>query len=73
MSDDTKDLVRMANQIGAFFGAYPEDEAKAGIAGHIKEFWTAAMRAKFDAHIAAGGEGVSPLVLAALAESKQAA
>ncbi|ESR24349.1 formate dehydrogenase subunit delta [Lutibaculum baratangense] len=63
--EDLADLIRMANQIAAFFGAYPEDEAVPGIAGHIKDFWTMHMRRKLDAHIRAGGEGLDPLVMKA--------
>lgn len=65
MHDDLQDLIRMANQIAAFFRAYPEDEAVPGIGQHIKDFWTGNMRRKLDAHIAKGGEGLDPLVLKA--------
>lgn len=37
-------LIRMANQIAAFFRAYPETEAIAGIRDHIMSFWTPRMR-----------------------------
>ena len=33
------ELTRMANQIAAFFEAYPRAEALEGIAKHIKSFW----------------------------------
>jgi formate dehydrogenase subunit delta len=57
----------MANQIAAFFRAYPEPEACAGIAQHIKDFWTPAMRRALQARIAAGGaDGLDPLVIRAL-------
>lgn len=36
-------LVMMANQIAAFFGSYPHEEAVVGIAGHIEAFWTPKM------------------------------
>ena len=43
---DIDNLVRMANQIGGFFSAYPDrDEALEGIATHIKKFWEPRMRA----------------------------
>lgn len=61
----TQDLVRMANQIAAFFAAYPEDEAVASTAGHLKNFWEPRMRAEFLAHVAAGGEGLSDIALKA--------
>jgi formate dehydrogenase subunit delta len=48
-------LIRMANQIGGFFEAIPDrQEALAGIAKHLKDFWDPRMRlellAHFDAH-----------------------
>lgn len=55
------DLVRMANQIASFFAAYPEDEAIASTAGHLRNFWEPRMRAELLAHLAAGGEGLSDL------------
>lgn len=61
-----EDLVRMANQIADFFGAYPEEEAVPGIAGHIRDFWTPAMRAGLAAHVAAGGAGLRPLAIEAV-------
>jgi formate dehydrogenase subunit delta len=36
-------LVRMANQIGAAFGALPESEAAASAAGHVRLYWTPKM------------------------------
>jgi formate dehydrogenase subunit delta len=45
-------LVKMANDIGHFFGAEPErEDAIAGIANHIAKFWTKRMRDKLTAHI----------------------
>jgi len=42
---DIDNLVRMANQIGTFFSAYPDpEEAKASIANHIQKFWEPRMR-----------------------------
>ena len=59
MTSDT--LVRMANQIADFFKAQPEEDALAGASNHIRLFWDPRMRAKMAAHLAAGGEGLSPL------------
>lgn len=59
-------MIRMANQIAAFFEAYPRTQALEGIAGHIKRFWEPRMRKQLDEYIAGGGEGLSPLVLAAV-------
>jgi formate dehydrogenase subunit delta len=63
---ENRDITRMANQIAAYFEAYPRGEALEGIAKHIKSFWDPRMRKQLDAYIAAGGEGLSPLVVAAL-------
>ncbi|MFM7697060.1 MAG: formate dehydrogenase subunit delta [Limnohabitans sp.] len=44
---DTDNLVRMANQIGQFFSAYPDEkDAVDGIATHIRKFWEPRMRSK---------------------------
>jgi formate dehydrogenase subunit delta len=40
-------LAMMANQIAQFFRSYPHDEAVAGIAHHIEQFWTPKMRQAF--------------------------
>lgn len=64
---DTAELVRKANQIASFFAAYPEDEAVAGVGQHIKDFWTRDMRDRMAAHVNAGGEGLKPLAVRALA------
>ena len=58
-------MIRMANQIAAFFEAYPRTQAIEGVAKHIKSFWDPRMRGRLDAYIAEGGEQLSPLVLAA--------
>lgn len=63
--DNTKTLVRMANQIADFFGPYPEDERAAGVQKHIIAFWSPVMRRDLNAHIEHGGEGLKPAVLAA--------
>ncbi len=50
-------LVKMANDIGHFFGAEPvREDAIAGIANHIAKFWTKRMRAKLTAHLKHGGD-----------------
>lgn len=59
-------LVHMANQIADFFEAYPQEEAVAGVAGHLRQFWDPRMRAQILHHLAAGGEGLHPLTLAAV-------
>ena len=65
------ELTRMANQIAAFFEAYPRPEALEGIAKHIKSFWDPRMRKRLAEQIAAGGEGLSPLVVAAISPKSE--
>ncbi len=51
---DIDNLVRMANQIGGFFSAYPDrNEALEGIATHIKKFWEPRMRVLILDHLSA--------------------
>ena len=33
------DVLRMANQIAAFFAPYPDADAVAGVLDHIEKFW----------------------------------
>jgi formate dehydrogenase subunit delta len=70
MQDD--DLIRMANQIAAFFTPYSEDEAVAGIADHLAKFWEPRMRKQLLA-IAPGAKGLDPLVARALEDPAVAA
>lgn len=59
-------LVRMANQIGAFFKTQGHGKAVPGIAEHIRKFWDPRMRAAIIAHLDAGGAGLDPDVRDAL-------
>ncbi len=54
-------LVRMANQIAAFFAPYPEPDAIDGVLDHLEKFWDPAMRRSLIAIIAAdaGNDGAS--------------
>ena len=61
---DASKLVTMANQIAGFFAAQRGDAAKAA-ARHIVDNWDGRMRAGLAAHLAAGGEGLSPVARAA--------
>ncbi|MFO1188368.1 MAG: formate dehydrogenase subunit delta [Alphaproteobacteria bacterium] len=54
-------LVHMANQIAAFFKAYPEPEAIAATATHIRDFWDPRMRQQLAALVTAGGDGLTPI------------
>ena len=58
-------IVRMANQIGAFFESKPHDEGVAGVAEHINKFWEPRMRRHLFEFVDAGGQGLSPIVLEA--------
>ena len=66
-------LIYMANQIGKFFESQGHGKAVPGIADHIKKFWDPRMRTKIFAHLDAGGTGLDPDVLEALATLKSAA
>lgn len=64
---DGRKLVKMANEIAAFFAAEPERaDAVAGVVGHLRKFWDPRMRRALLAHHDAGGEGMSDLVKEAL-------
>jgi formate dehydrogenase subunit delta len=60
-------LVAMVNDIGNYF-ATEQDRAVAvaGIASHLQRFWDPRMRRQIVAHVAAGGQGLSDLGLAAV-------
>jgi formate dehydrogenase subunit delta len=71
MSHNTDDrLVYMANQIGKFFQSQGHDQAVAGVADHIRKFWDPRMRKAIFAHLDAGGAGLDPNVLEAIASLK---
>ena len=66
---DIHNLVSMANQIGQFFSAYPDqNEAMDGIANHIRKFWEPRMRLHLFEGIDAGKAAeLSALVAQSLA------
>ncbi len=64
---DNADLIRMANQITAFFNPYPKAEALDGIAKHIHAFWDPRMRNQLKTYFDAGGKGLEPMFLEAAA------
>ena len=64
-------LADMANQIAAFFHAYQEDEARAGIARHIADFWTPRMRRALQAEVDRGGAGLDPLIVRTFAAARE--
>jgi formate dehydrogenase subunit delta len=59
-------LVQMANDIGNFFRAQPRQEAIAGIANHIRSFWSPNMRGKLIGQLDSGAAGLDELPLEAL-------
>lgn len=70
-------LVRMANDVGAFFAAEADGEAAvSAVATHLRRFWEPRMRAQIVAHQAQGGVGMSDLARKAVAllaaDAKQA-
>ncbi len=65
--NDSQHLVQMANDIGNFFRAQPDREAAiAGIANHIKSFWTRSMREKLAEQVGHGVAGLDELPREAL-------
>jgi formate dehydrogenase subunit delta len=64
-------LVRMANQIGDYFRTFPEAEAIAGAADHLRRFWTPKMRHEIVAFVESGGQGLNPVAARAVAELKK--
>ena len=68
MSNSVDNLVRMANQIGDFFGTM-KDRAQSleEIAGHLRRFWEPRMRLALLAHVEQqDGVGLSDIVLESL-------
>ena len=65
---DNADMIRMANQITAFFAPYPKPEALDGIAKHVHAFWDPRMRNQLRAYIEKSGEGLDPMFLEAAHE-----
>ncbi|WP_409562504.1 formate dehydrogenase subunit delta [Hyphomicrobium sp. B1] len=63
----SSDIIRMTNQIAAYFESYPKQEAIDGIAMHIHNFWEPRMRNELKSYIDAGGKDLSPLFLEAMA------
>jgi len=64
-----ENLIKMANQIGAFFEAMPDhDEAVEEVLRHFKNTWEPRMRQALLAHIDQhGDEGLKPIIKEAMA------
>ena len=64
-------LVYMANQIASFFASQPKEEAAAGVAKHINDYWEPRMRRQFFEIAEAGQLKLSPLVIEALPQIRR--
>ncbi|MFL9923351.1 formate dehydrogenase subunit delta [Herbaspirillum lusitanum] len=68
---DTSHLIKMANQIGAFFSTMPDHpQAVADLAAHIRRFWEPRMRRELMQYVDGGGAELSPIVLEAVTQHK---
>ncbi|NEV63917.1 formate dehydrogenase subunit delta [Thiorhodococcus minor] len=65
---DMQNLVKMANRIGDFFGAWPDrDQAREEIAGHLRRFWDPRMRVEIIDYVESeGGAGLQDIVIEAV-------
>ncbi len=65
---DTPKLVKMANEIAAFFEGDPDPQAALeGVAGHLKRFWDPRMRREIVAWVDEhGGQGLKETVITAI-------
>jgi formate dehydrogenase subunit delta len=70
---DANKLVKMANDIAAFFASEPvHATAVDGVANHVKRFWEPRMRIAILAALDAGGaHGMHELVVEALTKHRQ--
>jgi formate dehydrogenase subunit delta len=68
MGMNATQLIKMANQIGAFFASQPNPvQARTDFAVHLKKQWDPQMRVALYAHIdATAGEGLSAFVMEAM-------
>ena len=72
-ADKIEKLVRMANQIGDFYAAMPENEAASGAATHLRRYWTPKMIRELVAFAEAGRSGLNPTAARAVEALKSAA
>jgi formate dehydrogenase subunit delta len=69
---DIDKLVAMANRIGDFFEAMPDaDEARTGVADHLRRFWDPRMRRAIVAHVQNGGAGLHAIVREAIERNRE--
>lgn len=62
--DSVEKLVKMANQIGAFFA--PQKAGAEGMADHLRKFWEPHMRETISEHVKHGGAGLDPVAIEAV-------
>ncbi|MFC4728184.1 formate dehydrogenase subunit delta [Coralloluteibacterium thermophilus] len=61
-------LAEMANDIGRYFDADPDEEAAIeGMVLHLQRFWEPRMRAQIVAYLGAGGDALDPFPRRAIA------
>ncbi len=72
MGMNATQLIKMANQIGAFFASQPNPaQAREDFALHLRKQWDPQMRTALYAHIdASAGEGLSAFVLEAMQDCR---
>jgi formate dehydrogenase subunit delta len=64
---DNSNLVKMANNIGAFFQSEPDRElAVAGVNDHIRRFWELRMRNQIQEYVKQGGDELMDIVAEAV-------
>jgi formate dehydrogenase subunit delta len=64
---DNSNLVKMANNIGAFFQSEPDRElAVAGVNDHIRRFWEPRMRNQIQEYVKQGGDELMDIVAEAV-------
>jgi formate dehydrogenase subunit delta len=68
---ETRDMVRMANQMATFFKSYGVEEGTKELAAHINNFWAPPIRREFFEYVALGGKGFEPMVMAAAAQVRR--
>ncbi len=69
---DQQNLVKMANQIGAFFESDPDQQqATKDVANHLKKFWESRMRKAIIGYIDQGGDGLKPIVFTAIQDNRE--
>jgi formate dehydrogenase subunit delta len=66
-------LVRMANQIGDFYASMSEREAAAGVASHLRMYWTPKMIREIIAFADQGHPGLNAVAARAVQSLKETA